>query len=216
MMIRDGGLGTAVMVPAPVSWWRRGAGIVMVGATVALGVGFALGAWNPWELVLLKYRFGNPMLGLLILPIMILLTTWVLLPVRNETRQRARIAVRVVAVSFAVLGLFAWGIFGQFYRYHLSELARTEDGTRMVVLVTNDWDNRSNMRVWDGRGLAAREVGVLGLLCGGTVRFVTNDLVEHSTGFGTWTLALDPATGEPRQVLGARCPDGPVPATLGR
>lgn len=195
-------------------WWRRVAGDVSVAATAAVAVLFVLGSWNPWDSVVLTYRFGNPMLGWLVVPVLAFVAVTVRWPIRNEARQRGRIAVRVAAAVLALFGLVAWGIFGQFFRYEVSVLAESADGNRRVVEVTNDWDNRSSMRVWDGAGLTAREVGVLGLRCGGTIAFLEPDLLEHRSGYGTWTLALDPDTGVPLQVLGARCPDGPTPATL--
>lgn len=194
--------------------WRRILGDIAVVITALLLVLYVLGWWNPWNLVVLTHQFGNPMAGLFLVPVVAFIAFTLRWPVQNEARQRGRIAARVVAVALALAGLLGWGILGQFFQYETSELAVSPDGSRKVVEVTNAWDNRRNMRVWDGRGLTARETGVLGLRCGGTVVFVTDDLIQHSTGYGDWQLALDPDTGEPQQVLGPRCPDGPRPATL--
>lgn len=193
-----------------------GAGLLVVTAVAA--VLFVLGSWNPSQLVVLEYRFGNPMLGLLVVPIGALVGLWLALPVRNEARQRGRILGRAVAFGFAVLGLFGWGVFGGHFTFTAEEVARSSNGERALAVVTDrDTPPNSYIKVWTGSGLLAREVGDLGKACGPVeVRFLTDDRVELDTSYGIWQIELDPATGEPRQVLGPRCPDGPVPATLGR
>jgi hypothetical protein len=188
------------------------AGLVVVGA---LALGFLLGSWNPWRLVALEYSwFGNPMVGLLLVPAAALVALWLALPVENEARQRGRIAARAAAAVLLVAGFFGWGLFGEHFSLHAEEQARSGDGSRAAAIV-RDRDRPPNayVRVWSGTGLTTREVGDLGRACGSvTVRFVTNDQLEVQTAYGTWRFDLDPATGAPTQVLGPGCADGPIPA----
>lgn len=202
----------------PVSRPRRIAGSVVGGALVVAAVLFALGAGNPLRLGVLERYFFDPTFGLLVIGVGGYLTLWLLAPIRNEARQGGRIRARVATVVVAVLGLGAWGIFGVFFNQEVTERARTDDGARSLMQVTHaNNPYRYELRIWSGSGLTVREAGSLGELCGGLqgARFVTNDLVELDTSFGTWQFALDPATGEPQQVFGPRCPDGPVPASMG-
>jgi hypothetical protein len=196
---------------------RRVIGTVLLVAAAVLAVLFVLGTWNPWGLVFLEYRFGNPALGLLVVSVAALVGCWLALPVRSETRPGGRIAVRVVAFVLSLLGLFAFGLFGMHFTFDVEEVAQSGDGDRRVAIVRDrDIPPTSRLKVWTGSGLATREVGDLGQACGSVrVRFVTDDQVELDTSYGTWVIDLDPATGEPRQVLGPRCSDGPIPATLG-
>jgi hypothetical protein len=197
---------------------RRVIGVGLLVATAVAAVLFVLGSWNPSQLVFLEYRFGNPMLGLLLVPLGALVGLWLGLPVRNETRQRGRIVGRVAAFVLALIGLIGWGVFGNHFTFTAEEVARSSDGGRALALVTDrDTPPRTHVKVWTGSGLSTREVGDLGRVCGPVeARFLTDDLVELDTSYGRWQIDLDPATGGPRQVLGPRCPDGPVPATLGR
>lgn len=191
------------------------AGLAVVGIAAVL---FVLGSWNPWRLVVLEYSwFGNPMLGLLVVPVAALVSLWLALPVRNEVRQRGRARARWVAAGFAVLGLFAWGVLGDHFSFDAQEEARSANGTRAVALVRDrDTPPTTYVRVWAGSGLTTREVGDLGRVCGPvSVEFVGEHRIALDTNYGLWHVDLDPETGAPRQVLGERCPDGPVPAPGG-
>jgi hypothetical protein len=204
----------------PVSWWRVARRVIGTGLLIVVGVAavlFVLGSWNPWHLVFLEYRFGNPMFGLMVVPIAGLVALWLGLPVRDETRQRGRIAARVVAVVLAIAGVIGWGVFGDHFSYQAEEAARSADGDRAIAIVSDrDTPPNSYVRVWEGSGLTAREVGDIGRACGPVeVRFVTDDQIALDTSYGDWLIDLDPVTGEPLQVLGADCDAGPVPATLG-
>jgi hypothetical protein len=196
---------------------RRVIGTVLLVAAAVATVLFVLGSWNPWRLVFLEYRFGNPMLGLLVIPIAALVGFWLALPIRSETRPRGRIAVRVIGFVLSLVGLFGWGLLGAHFTFDVEEIARSGDGERTLAIVTDrDIPPNSLLKVWTGSGLTTREVADLGQPCGAVkARFVTDDQVELDTSYGTWLIDLDPATGEPRQVLGPRCSDGPIPATLG-
>jgi hypothetical protein len=196
---------------------RRVIGTVLLVAAAVAAVLFTLGAWNPWQLVFLKYRFGNPALGLLLVALAVLVGSWLALPVRSETRPHGRIAVRVIAFVLSVIALFGFGLFGEHFRFDVEEVASSGDGQRRVALVSDrDTPPERRLKIWDGSGLAAREVGDIGDPCGvPRVRFITNDQIELDTSYGSWVIDLDPATGEPRQMLAPRCSDPPIPATLG-
>lgn len=196
---------------------RRVIGTALLVAAAVAAVLFVLGAWNPWQLVVLEYRFGNPALGLLVVPLAALLGCWLAMPIRSETRPHGRIAVRVIAFVLSVVGLFAYGLFGEHFRFDVDEVARTDDGQRRVALVSDRaTPPERHLKIWEGAGLATREIGDIGQLCGAVrVRFLTDDQVELDTSYGTWVIDLDPATGQPRQMLAPRCSDPPVPATLG-
>jgi hypothetical protein len=196
---------------------RRVVGMVLLAATAVAAVLFVVAIWNPARLVFLEYQFGNPLWGGLIVPVGALIGLWLGLPVRNEARQRWRIAARWTALALSIIGLISWGLFGRSLAMDVEEVARSSDGERTLVIAsTRDTVPRSYLRVWVGSGLTAREVGEIGHICGqATVRFITDDQVELQTSYGDWVIDLDPATGEPRQVLGPRCSDGPIPATLG-
>ena len=198
---------------------RRLAGATLAAVVVAAAVLFALGIGNPLRLAVLERYFFDPLFGMIVVGVGGHLALWLLAPVRNEATQGGRIAGRVATLVLAGAGLIGWGIFGVFFNQEVTEVARTADGSRVLVEVVHaNNPYRWELRVWDGDGLTAREAGSLGEACGGVrnARFVGNDRVELDTAYGTWRLELDPATGAPRQVLGPRCPDGPIPATLGQ
>lgn len=196
---------------------RRVIGALLLVAAAGAAVLFVLGSWNPWRLVFLEYRFGNPALGLLVVPIAALVGFWLAMPIRSETRPQGRIAVRVIAFVLSVVGLFAYGLFGEHFRFDTEQVARSEDGQWRVALVSDRATPPERyLRIWQGTGLGTREVGDLGQPCGAVrVRFLTNDQLELDTSYGTWVISLDPATGEPQQMLAPRCSDPPIPATLG-
>lgn len=194
---------------------RRGVGVVAAAGVTATALLFILGSVNPWGFVLLQQYFGNPWLGMVLVGVGGYLAVWLLAPVRNEAQQRWRIRVRVTLAVLITLGILIGGITWHFYRYEHTELARSEDGQRALAQVVYGGRQTSELRLWEGSGLATREVATLGRACHGLeVRFVTPNLVAGDHGFGEWEIELDPDTGQPRQVLGPQCPDGPVPATL--
>jgi hypothetical protein len=200
-----------------ISPWRRGIGFLVLMLVVVLAVAFALGAWNPWQLVILQARFANPWLGLGIVAAVGYLSVWLLSPVRNEARQSGRIRVRVLLAVVAAVGLITGGILSLLYRYDATELARSADGQRAVALIVSGGQSERELRIWEGTGLLTREVGSLGRACQRVeAAFLDSDTIVVNQGFGEWTIDLDPETGRPEQVLGPRCPDGPIPATLGR
>jgi len=202
----------------PVSVPRRMIGAVLAAAVVAAAVLYLLGIGNPLRLVVLERYFFDPLFGMLVVGLGGYLALWVLAPIRNEAVQGRRILARVAALVLAGTGLIAWGMAGLFFNQEITEVARSADGSRVLVEVAHaNNPYRLELRVWDGTGLAARELGSLGAACGNLqARFLGPDVVELDTPYGDWQLRLDPATGQPREVLGPRCPDGPIPATLGQ
>lgn len=193
------------------AWWfiRRTLGWVVLSAGVLAGVLFGLGMVNPWQLVVLEYRFGNPMLGLLVVPLTVLVGAWLALPVTNEARQAARLAARLGLATLCLIGLAGWGLFGAHFTFTPEPVERRGDLT--LVLVTDRGQPPATyLRIWHGSGLTAREVGDVGRVCGSvSVQFLAADRVMLDTAYGDWVVELDPVTGEPRQVLGSRCGDPP-------
>lgn len=203
----------------PVSLPRRVVGTGLAVAVVTAAVLYLLGIGNPLRLAVLERYFFDPLFGMLVVGAGGYLALWLLAPIRNEAVQGRRIVARVAALVLAGAGLIAWGMAGLFFNQEITEVARSADGSRVLVEVAHaNNPYRWELRVWDGTGLTARELGSLGQACGNLqgARFVGPDVVELDTPYGDWQLRLDPATGAPLEVLGPRCPDGPVPATLGQ
>lgn len=198
---------------------RRVVGVVGLVVTAALGVLFALGSTGVTGLVALEYRFGNPTTGLLVVSLLALVSLWLAFPLVTDARPGGRIGSRVVAAGSTVVALFLWGILGGHFHREAEEVARTDDGAWSVGLVRDaDVPPARRLVLWEGSGWTAREVADLGGLCGGrlAVSFVPGDSgtpagLEVTTAYGSWTLDLDPATGQPTQVLGSGCADDPVP-----
>lgn len=184
--------------------------MVAAGVTAVL---FVLGSWNPWRLVVLEYRFGNPTLGALVVPPVALVGAWLGLPVVNEARQAGRLAWRVALAVMVLLGVSCWGLFGAHFRFTVDEVVRSDHGELVLALVSDSGRSPDTyLRVWSGTGIGAREVAELGEVCGPvSVRFLGAGRVEVQSTYGDWQLDLDPETGAPRQVLGPGCGDGPVP-----
>jgi hypothetical protein len=192
---------------------RRAVGLLVAAATVLAAAGYLLALWNPWSLVFLDKYFGNPLFGLFAVSLAAYVTLRLLLPVRNEAVQRGRLRARTIPIVTAVVGLILWGMIGTGFHYEYRELARSDDGTRAVGLVTHRVDDRQHVRVWIGTGFFTRDIGDLGRVCGGVAaHFVTDDLVEiKSHLYDPWQIELDPDTAQPQQRLGPNCPDPPAP-----
>ncbi|HEY8453077.1 MAG: hypothetical protein FWJ70_08080 [Micromonosporaceae bacterium] len=201
--------------PRSVRTVRIALGVVAAVVVAVTAVLFALGAWNPWELVLLKRHFGNPFAGLGLVAVGTYGAIWLLAPVRNETRQRGRIAVRVTLAVVAVVGFVVGGLLGPQFRYSANVVDESPDGDRTLAVVTVGGLQQRYLLVWQGRGLLAREVASLGQPCSRmAARFVSRDVVAVDQGYGEHEIRLDPTTAQPDRVLAPRCPDPPVPATL--
>lgn len=195
---------------------RRVAGIVLLVLSGAGLVLFVLGLWNPWQYVVLLQYFSSPALGLLVVAGLACLGGWLAYPLRDESAQRGRSRFRVFTALGAVAGLLCWGVTGTLFTPSFTVVNQSPDGDRTIAIVDRGRDNRQ-MHVWSGVGVFARDVGSIGRACGEvTVQFLSRDRVVIGTQYGDWEIDLDPATGAPLQVLGARCADGPEPATLDR
>lgn len=196
-------------------WWitRRVLGWPVLIAALVTAVLFGLGLVNPWRLVVLEYQFGNPMLGLLVVPPMALVGMWLALPVVNEATQAYRLGLRLLLMVLSLVGVIGWGVFGAHFSFEPRVAAQSPNGKFTVVLVKDrDIPPNQYVRIWHGSGLTAREVADLGRGCGTVkVRFRSAHQLEVSTAYGDWVVQLDPDTGEPRQRLGQRCGDPPVP-----
>lgn len=191
---------------------RRLAGVAVAAVTAALAVVFIAGIANPWRLVVLDRQFGNPFFGAFVVATGAYVALLLLAPVRNEAVQRGRGQLRMSVAAVGLLALFGWGLFGRLFSADYEELARSDDGSRAVALVTPATDERQRARVWTGSGLLMRDAGEIGRACGSvTATFISIDQVEIEAGYGPWRIDLDPETGAPLQVLGTACPDGPQP-----
>jgi hypothetical protein len=190
---------------------RRVVGWGVLSAGILAAVLFGLGLFNPWQLVVLEYRFGNPMLGLLVVPLTLLIGAWLALPVTNEARQAGRLATRLGLVALCLIGLIGWGVFGDHFTFTPEPLERRGDLT-LVLVRDRGVPQTVYLRVWHGSGLTARETGEVGRVCGSvSAQFLSADRIMLDTAYGDWVLELDPATGAPQQVLGPRCGDPPRP-----
>lgn len=199
----------------PIGSFRIVAGVAVAVLAGGTAVGFALGAWNPWELVVLKLHFGNPWVGLGLVAVGGYLVTWLLIPTRDETRQGGRIALRFALATVAVAAFVVGGLLGPQFRYSANVVAESPDGDRVLAVVTIGGLEDRQLLVWEGRGLSAREVASLGRPCARVAtRFVSRDVVAVDQGYGEHQIRLDPTTAQPDLVLAPRCPDPPVPATL--
>ena len=184
---------------------RRATGVALAGLTVLLAIAFAAGAWNPWRLVVLADRFGNPTVGAVWVLAGTLASVWLLRPVVNEATQHRRIWLRVGLGALLVLSLGCYGLFGaQFGRGEHTVVIGSTDGQRRVVLVSRFEDR--TLRIWTGAGLGTRDAGYLGLACGQvTGRFDGRDRVHISTAYGDFDLRLDPSSGRPLDTIGPTC-----------
>ena len=189
-------------------------GLLILALAGLLLVLFVVGAWNPWRLVVLSEYFGSPPIGLTVVMALVFAGTWLAYPVRNETVDRGRARVRIVAVVGAVIGGITWGLLGQLFAPTITEVAHSSDNERTVALVERG-DQDRELHLWVGEGMSRRDVGILGPACGHVlVRFLTDDAVQVGTNYGDWEIDLDPATGRPLEVFGPHCASGPRPATL--
>lgn len=204
---------------------RRTLGVIGLAATAVVAVLYVLGVTRLVAWTEVVYRFGNPATGLLVVSLMATVTLWVGFPVGDETRPHGRIGGRIVTAVGLVLGLFAWGIFGDHFHYEAEEIARAPAGELAVALVRDgDTPPQQHLALWRGDGVSTREIADLGPVCGGRVdvRFTTSGdppvpaAVEVDTSYGTWRLPLDPDTAAPQQLLAPGCATPPVPAADGR
>lgn len=183
---------------------RRIVGLVAAGLTIAVLLLFALGAWNPWHLVVLSRYFGNPLLGVVVGSGLALAAVWLLTPVVSEAAQGRRLWARFLLGAVLLVSLGAWGLFGSHFSGDYRVVAESADGSRRLVMHTRIDDRE--LRIWSGTGLTARDRGLLGLACGEVIgTFSGNDRIHVSSVYGEFDLTLDPATGAPTRTIGPTC-----------
>jgi hypothetical protein len=191
--------------PPKTSAVRKYGGAALLALAALVAIGFGLGVWNPWKLVSLELYFGNLLVGLVLLFALLLVGVWMLTPVTSEATQSKRQWARL-GLAFALLvSLMAWGVAGDRLSGDHRVVATSADGTRRLVLVTYSEDDRE-LRIWAGKGLAARDRGWLGLACGEVVgTFSGNDQVQVASVYGDFDLRLNPETGAPIDTIGPTC-----------
>jgi len=182
---------------------RAALGWVALALSIVAAVVFVVGSWNPWNNVLLLQYFADPFFGLMVVAGLTYIVLWLLLPVRNETKQRSRVVVRISVVVAAVVGLFGFGLYGtHFYDYDSQEIARSPDGERAVAVVQQFGSTDERIHLYEGSGLATADVAELGPACpGNQVTFVDDVTLRIENSYGEFSIRLDPASGQPLEVL---------------
>jgi hypothetical protein len=194
-------------VSPPLSLWRRISSIVAAVLAPLVLIASVLGVWNPWSFVVLRERFGDPVLDAFVVMLLVTLAHWLGLRVVSEADQHRRLMARGWLIALTVLvGIAAattWGL--AVFRYEPSVLASSADGQRSVAVV--QVFQARQLRSFTGTGASRRDRGSFGEPCGGRleVHFVAPDRIEVVTDYGTHELRTDPATGEPTVGLPATC-----------
>jgi hypothetical protein len=188
----------------PVPAWRRVLGWLAAVAGAVVLVSFTAGTANPWDNVALRLYFGNPFLGAVLACGLLVATFWLLWPVRSEASQGGRVVLRWTSIVVLVISLIAYGLYHAMFAVSTKVVAEAPGGGRAVALVTSG-DERE-LRVWEGHGLARRDVGSLGSPCGQVqVRFADRNTVHVDTVYLQRDLQLNPGTGRPLTHLGPTC-----------
>lgn len=196
---------TEVPVVRRLTWPRRILGVLSVALMVAVIVLFAFGAGS--SNVFLRGYFGDPVLGAFLALALSILSSMLLVPVRDEASQYRRSRFRTVQVIVTFLALiafgFVWGL--GVFEYSPTVIAHSADGTRSAATI--DKGPSKELHVLVGKGLSARDVGDVGLACGASIRakFANDSLMTVDTEFGTYQINLDPTTGAPLDHLPATC-----------
>jgi hypothetical protein len=194
-------------VAPPLSAWRRICAIVAAVLAPVVLIVSVLGVWNPWSLVLLKERFGDPVVDAFVVMLLLTLGHWLGLRVVSEAQQHRRLMVRgwliAVTVFVGIAALTTWGL--AVFRYDPSVLASSPDGQRSVALV--HVFQAQELHSITGTGVNRRDRGSFGEPCGGRleVHFLAPDRIEVVTDYGTHELRTDPATGKPTVGLPSTC-----------
>lgn len=194
-------------VAPPLKLWRRVAAIVAaVAAVTALALTVA-GTWNPWSLVVLVERAGDPGVDVFLTLLLTTVATWLGWPVVSGAEQRRRMVLRTwLVVLSLVAGLAALVTWDQaIFKYQPTVLATSADGQRSVALV--QVFHGRELHSFTGTGLARRDMGSFGEPCGGRVaaQFSADDQIRLVTDYGTFDLRTDPATGGVTKGLGPTC-----------
>ena len=194
-------------VSPPLSPWRRICSIVAAVLAPLVLIASVIGVWNPWSLVLLRQRFGDPVVDAFVVMVLATLAHWLGLKVVNEAEQHRRLMFRgwliVLTVFVGIAAATTWGL--AVFRYEPSVLATSADGQRSVALV--QVFQAHELRSITGTGAGRRDRGSFGEPCGGRleVHFLAPDRIEVVTDYGTHELRTDPATGKPTVGLPSTC-----------
>ncbi|HIW62367.1 MAG TPA: hypothetical protein H9881_07925 [Candidatus Stackebrandtia excrementipullorum] len=190
--------------PATVPWWRKCMGAVFLCAMVLTAIVFGLGAWNPWNNVVLLSYFADPFRGVIAIAVLGYVALWLLLPVRNEAVDRRRLSGRLALIVVAMIGLAGYGLYGtHYYDYESREIVRTADGSRAVAMVKR-WDYVDpRYHVFTASGVATSDVADIGPVCGAgdEIAFRDNQTIEISNAYGDFVIPLDPGTGQPLDYM---------------
>lgn len=185
---------------------RHALGFLVLLVAVLVIVGVVAGVWNPGRYVVLERYFGDPLLGALVALALLVLWSWLLLPVRAEARQNTRIVLRTVLGVLLVLSLIAFGLFHARTVRTYRVVSHSPSGDLALALVTSDGGEERELRIWRGRGLGMRDQGSLGRPCGAfTATFRGESSVHVATVYGDFDLTLDPGTGRPLTSIGPTC-----------
>ena len=182
---------------------RRMIGWAAVVLCVVVLVVFALGTWNPGDLIVLWRFVGNPTIGAMIVVSLALVASWLLAPIGSEASQRSRGRLRVVLGLALFVSVLAYLLAGPVFVVKYEVLAQR--GERAIALYDPGTDEQ-RLRVWAGSGLGRKLAGDLGRPCGQTtVTFVGPHEIHVVTSYVDVRLRLDPATGKPLDHLGPTC-----------
>jgi hypothetical protein len=187
---------------------RLAAGLVAALAAAVLLTAFVGSLYNPQGYVVLRTYAGNPFAVAFLALIATTVAVWLLVPVRAEAEQGRRVAVRWTLVVLTVLAGVAYGLtIGlTVFVYQGRVAAHSPDGRYDLALVDRGGEQRRELRVWRGHGLATRDLGSFGDACGDPVdiRFTGPDSFDLSTNYGTFHLTVD-AAGRPASSIGPTC-----------
>jgi hypothetical protein len=175
--------------------------VVIALATVVV---FSIGAFNPWNNVLLLEWFSNPFAGLMAVAVLTYFALWLLFPVRNEATQRRRIGIRITLVVVAFLALMGFGVYGAFYySYDGTPIETSPNGERAVAAVEQAGYPGVRLHVYQGNGMATVDLGVISPDCGGNdgIDFIDDDTIQIDNPYGDFVIPLDPETGVPQARL---------------
>jgi uncharacterized membrane protein YfcA len=194
-------------VSPPLSRWRRICSIVAAVLAPIVLIVSVVGVWNPRSLVVLRQYFGDPVLDLFVVMLLVTLAHWLGLKVVSEADQHARLMARgwliALTVFVGVAAATTWGL--AVFRYQPSVLATSSDGQRSVALV--QVFQAKELHSFTGTGVSRRDLGSFGEPCGGRleVHFLASDRIQVVTDYGTHELHTDPVTGKPTIGLPATC-----------
>ncbi len=159
--------------------------------------------------VFFRHYFGNPVLGVVVISVLLLVGLFVLLPVRSEAAQHNRVVARIVLIVLLAFSLIVLGFVSvlSVFAYSPTIVGHSPDGRWQVARVNRGDSDRQELHLIRGSGFGAIDVANLGSPCGPTVvvTFQSTDTLLVDTNYGQFTLHIDPVTGKPGNVIGPRC-----------